>query len=254
MADRTYRVREFAALAGVTVRALHHYDRVGLLKPKRTQAGYRVYSDGDLEILEQIVALKFIGLPLSKIKRLLRRNRPDLVAALRAQRALLEDKKRLLERAIAAVGDVERTLQAGGDIDGGLFKHIIEVIEMQTKTDDWNEKYEALVKGKIERLQAMSPDAKAQLREQWAALFKDIERVLDQDPASPAVQQLADRWIGLLGAFAPKGTSSSPELLKQFGAAYPPAGQWPASVGQPQGPMGDRRIWDLMAKALAVRA
>jgi hypothetical protein len=56
---QTYRTREFAKLAGVTVRALHHYDRLGLLKPRRTPAGYRAYSTRDLEGLEQIVALKW---------------------------------------------------------------------------------------------------------------------------------------------------------------------------------------------------
>ena len=70
----TYRTREFSELAGVTVRTLHHYDRLGLLTPPRTHTGYRVYGEKDLETLEQIVALKFIGLPLSKIKTLLRRN------------------------------------------------------------------------------------------------------------------------------------------------------------------------------------
>jgi DNA-binding transcriptional MerR regulator len=50
-----YRVRAFAELAGVTVRALHHYDRLGLLKPRRTAAGYRVYTTADLPTLEQIV-------------------------------------------------------------------------------------------------------------------------------------------------------------------------------------------------------
>ena len=97
MAERTYRISEFALLAGVTVRALHHYDRLGLLKPRRTQTRYRVYSAKDLETLEQIVALKFIGLPLDKIKLLLRRNRFDLCTALRAQRTLLEHKKGLLD-------------------------------------------------------------------------------------------------------------------------------------------------------------
>jgi DNA-binding transcriptional MerR regulator len=59
-----YRAREFADLAGVTVRALHHYDRLAVLRPKRTESGYRLYSLRDLERLEQIVALKFLGLPL----------------------------------------------------------------------------------------------------------------------------------------------------------------------------------------------
>src|SRR5713101_3704201 len=110
MADRTYRIREFADLAGVTVRALHHYDRLGLLKPRRTQTGYRVYCAKDLETLEQIVALKFIGLPLKTIKLLLRRRPADLSTALRVQRALLEQKKCLLERAITAIGQAEETM------------------------------------------------------------------------------------------------------------------------------------------------
>jgi DNA-binding transcriptional MerR regulator len=93
MAERTYGIREFSELAGVTVRALHHYDRLGLLKPRRTQTGYRVYAAKELETLEQIVALKFIGLPLNKIKLLLRRNRFDLSTALRAQRTLLEQRR-----------------------------------------------------------------------------------------------------------------------------------------------------------------
>ena len=48
-ANRTYRTAAFAALAGVTSRALHHYDRLGLLRPKRSSAGYRMYSERDLE-------------------------------------------------------------------------------------------------------------------------------------------------------------------------------------------------------------
>ena len=51
--DRSYRVQEFAELAGTTVRALHHYDRLDLLKPRRTDAGYRLYQSHDLERLER---------------------------------------------------------------------------------------------------------------------------------------------------------------------------------------------------------
>lgn len=67
MESQTYRIDEFAKLAGVTARALRHYDRLGLLKPTRTQAGYRAYTERDLAFVEQIVALKFIGVPLKQI-------------------------------------------------------------------------------------------------------------------------------------------------------------------------------------------
>lgn len=80
---KTYQPHEFAKRAGVTVRALHHYDRLGLLKPSgRSGAGYRLYSDIDFVRLEQIVALKFIGFPLSQIRDLLNRKDLDLAATL----------------------------------------------------------------------------------------------------------------------------------------------------------------------------
>jgi DNA-binding transcriptional MerR regulator len=66
---RKYQVREFALLSGVTVRALHHYDRLGLLRPRRSHNGYRAYGEQDLARLEQIVALKFVGYPCAGSKR-----------------------------------------------------------------------------------------------------------------------------------------------------------------------------------------
>ena len=57
-----YQAHEFAGLAGVTIRTLHHYDRLGLLKPsRRTDAGYRLYNENDLVRLEQIIVLKFLA-------------------------------------------------------------------------------------------------------------------------------------------------------------------------------------------------
>jgi DNA-binding transcriptional MerR regulator len=91
---RTYRTAAFAALAGVTPRALRHYDRLGLLKPRRSEAGYRLYSERDLEALEAIVALKFIGVPLKEIAAIRRRAKGPFAQVLRAQREALEAKRR----------------------------------------------------------------------------------------------------------------------------------------------------------------
>jgi len=135
-----YRIREFAELAGVTVRALHHYDRLGLLKPGgRSRAGYRLYTDRDFARLEQIVVLKFLGLPLKQIGRLLRRE-SSLQDALRRQRLVLDEKRRRLAWAIDAIGEAERSLARGGEPDWDLFKSIVKEIEMQNETE-WAEKY-----------------------------------------------------------------------------------------------------------------
>src|SRR5262245_21834884 len=62
------RIHEFAKKTGVTVRTLHHYDRLGLLKPRRTRQGYRLYRENDTARVDQIAVLKFLGLSLTDIK------------------------------------------------------------------------------------------------------------------------------------------------------------------------------------------
>src|SRR5215210_9599079 len=106
-----YQASEFAEMTGVTVRALHHYDRLGLLKPSgRTTAGYRLYGERDLARLQQIVTLKFIGLSLKQIKQILDRDSFDLSTALRIQRKILGEKRRHLEMAMVAIEKAERLL------------------------------------------------------------------------------------------------------------------------------------------------
>ena len=134
--ERLYRASEFAALTGVTVRTLHHYDRAGLLRPSaRTGAGYRLYGAGEFARLQQILTLKFIGLPLEEIKRLLARRALDLGETLRLQRAALSEKRRQLDMALRAVEEAERVAGGGGEPDWDAFKKIVEVITMQHDTE-----------------------------------------------------------------------------------------------------------------------
>jgi DNA-binding transcriptional MerR regulator len=244
--ERTYRVHEFAALTGVSVRALHHYDRLGLLKPRRTASRYRLYVTGDVAVLEQIIALKFIGIPLRDMKQVLRTRPAEFRKALAAQRSLLEEKRRRLDRAIDAI---RRAEDAGGQQPEPL-KHIIEVIRMQEKRDEFRTQYDALVQGKIARLRALSPEAREQLRGQFAQLCKEVEGVLDHDPAGPRAQELAGRWLDLMGAFSPKG-AVDPQLLK-YAATYMSDGEWPAGAPRPEPPFG-RPVWEFIAKAIALR-
>ena len=234
-------------MTGVSVRTLHHYDRLGLLRPRRAASGYRIYVDADVAVLEQIVALKFIGVPLRDIKRLLRTAPGEFRQVLAAQRTLLEEKRRRLDLAIAAIRQAQ-------DVDAGqpaALKHIIEVINMQDNQDEFKKQYDALLQGKIERLKAMSPDARQQLRGQFAELCAEVQGALDQDPAGPRAQELAGRWLQLLGAMSPTGPVD-PQLLK-YEAAYLSDRGWPAGAPQPDPPFG-RPVWEFMAKAIAARS
>lgn len=199
-ADRTYRTAAFAALAGVTARALRHYDRLGLLSPKRSNAGYRVYSERDLETLEEIVALKFIGVPLKAIAAIRRRSSGSFADVLQAQRQTLEVKRNTLTRAIAAVAAAEKSLQSGSAIDAGLFRQIIEVMHMDTNHEETIANYTALLRAKVSHLSALSADERATLQQQWSALIEEVKGALHEDPAGAKAQTLLDRWVSLLQA------------------------------------------------------
>jgi DNA-binding transcriptional MerR regulator len=103
-------VGEVAALAGVTVRTLHHYDRIGLLSPsERTPAGYRRYTPSDLDRLHQVLVYRELGFPLEEIATLLDDPAADPLAHLRRQLALLRDR---LDRTRAMVAAVEKEMEA----------------------------------------------------------------------------------------------------------------------------------------------
>ena len=102
--SRTYQVKDAARLAGVSVRTLHHYDSIGLLKPSgRTDAGYRLYTDDDLLRLQQILIGRALGLSLEEIRRSLDDPRFDRKAALLEQKARLSERARETESMLRAI-------------------------------------------------------------------------------------------------------------------------------------------------------
>lgn len=112
-------VSRVAKLAHVTVRTLHHYDEIGLLPPsERTAAGYRVYTQADLERLQQILLYRELGFALEAIGQVLDQPAIDRRSALEAQRALLEEKKQRTEAVIRAVERTLTIMEEGGTMSG----------------------------------------------------------------------------------------------------------------------------------------
>src|SRR5688500_6165869 len=112
---RSYRIGELATLTRVSVRTLHHYDRIGLLRPALHSAGgYRMYGAAELLRLQQILTLRYLGFPLKRIGELLDRDDFTLVASLRVQRQVLHDRIAELERVSAAIGELVEQRRATG--------------------------------------------------------------------------------------------------------------------------------------------
>ncbi len=107
-------VSQVARLAGVSVRTLHHYDELGLLRPSgRSQAGYRLYEQADLQRLQQVLFFKELGFPLEEILRLVSDRAFDLRAALRMQRQLLTERATRVQALIQAVDAALESLERG---------------------------------------------------------------------------------------------------------------------------------------------
>jgi MerR family transcriptional regulator, thiopeptide resistance regulator len=219
--DRHYKVHEFAQLAGVTVKALHHYDRLGLLRPARTDTGYRAYRQRDLETLEQIVALKFLGLPLKQIGVVLRRA-AQLPEALRFQRRALEEKRELLGRAIRAIRAAEESLDSGQPAEAAILKTIIEVIDMQDGVSVMKKYYSEEAWETYQRYYEEGPSP------EWRQLYRDGEALLGTDPGSEAAQALVPRWFEL----SRRAFTGDPEVLTDSPTAWMDRQHWPPVMKQ----------------------
>ncbi len=189
--SRLYHVHEFAELAGVTVKALHHYDRLGLLKPTRTDAGYRMYADADLERLEHILALKFLGFSLKQVRAILERTALEWAEALRWQRKAIEDTQAHLGRALQAIRAAEHAVDSGQPVDTAILKRIIEVINVQHDIELMKKYYSEEAWERRRRYYEEGPSA------EWQALYREVLALIGTDPGSDQAQEVADRWLAL---------------------------------------------------------
>ncbi len=248
--NKLYHAREFAVLAGVSVRALHHYDRLQLLQPQRTDAGYRLYSLRELERLQQIIALKFLGLSLSQIKDLLDRETRNLPDVLQSQRQALEEKRRHVESAIRAIEEAQRTIYPGRQPDAAILKKLIEVMTMQDNKDFMTKYYSEGAQAKMaDRRETWTPELQQQMTADWMNLFHDVEAALGEDPAGEKAQALAARWTTLVNRF----TGGDPEMNVGLRNAWADREHWPATPQGQTAAFSNRDVWQFIGRAMTHR-
>ena len=215
-----YLIKEFARLTQTTVRTLHHYDQIGLLRPSgRRPNGYRVYTRTDLLRLEQIIALRFLGLSLREIQRILESPRLTLEKSLKSQAEILADEVRRLQGARRALQQVLGQLKKGKKVDFDKVIMIIKEIQMsEEKKKNWAEKFFTPEEMKeFEEIgRRYAPGQMEAYQKKWADLIEEVKRNLDTNPTSPAGQDLARRWQALFN----EAYAGHPNLRKKIGEAY----------------------------------
>jgi DNA-binding transcriptional MerR regulator len=227
----TFRIQEFAKLAGVTVRALHHYDRLKLLSPAhRSERGYRLYCHEDLGRLERILALRYLGLSLHEIAALLDapagHGAEPLAVTLARQRAALRERRDGLDRVLRSIEHAQRRAQDSAEPEWLLYQSILKEIHMQEATD-WRAKYyspEAFEKLRTQRA-SMTGEQWVDAGARWKALLADIQSALDGEisPDSAEGRALVARWIRLGDEF----TFGDPEIAEGMRRMNDDENHWP---------------------------
>ena len=109
-----YSIRDLSKMAGVSTRTLRYYDEIDILKPaKISDSGYRVYSDNEIDILQQILFYKELGLDLKTIKQILSSPSFDIVEALYKHKKALIEKKAQIDLLIKNVEDTIKSKEGG---------------------------------------------------------------------------------------------------------------------------------------------
>ena len=120
-------VKEISDVTGISVRTLHYYDEIGLLKPtKKSDAGYRLYDDKALETLQQVLFFREFDIPLKEIKAVMENPVLERNQILQMQRKMLVAKKERMERLINSIDDI---LKGDNKMDFAIFSKT-EVEEM----------------------------------------------------------------------------------------------------------------------------
>ena len=229
-----YRIGEFAALTGVTVRALQHYDHLGLLTPRRTDSGHRVYAETDRRRVRHILALRAIGLSLQQIADLVNGPASHLPEAFRAQRTRLEQSRSGIDEAL-------RLLQAlnASEVEPGesLLDRLAASVDMQDALESMRAYFsdEAWTKWG-ERYFHDWPSAA------WRALFRDIEASLGDDPASAHSQQLLQRATTLWDAEIGSDDALKRAVREGYGRAWRSRDRWPREM---QRRYAEFQIWEI---------
>lgn len=164
--DQPLAVGDLARATGLTVRTLHHYDRLGLLSPGRDAAGRRRYGLAETRRLHQIIALRGFGLPLAEIARLLEGGGPDPLGLLRRQLEQAEERiaaaQRLRRSLLAAIGGLT---SLEGEVTGRQFVELIErMITVDRKLT--REQLEQMTEQRRQLTARLTPEELAQLQRQ----------------------------------------------------------------------------------------
>jgi DNA-binding transcriptional MerR regulator len=247
---KSFSPANFAKLAGVTVRTLHHYDQIGLLTPVREpEHGWREYEIRDLLRLQQIQTLQWMGLSLAEIKEILNRPTFDIRGSLMVQKAALELQIEQQQKVIAAIEELVNLLSRDGmdDLPPATLGMLIQSVHPANYASMMRKYYnEEALQALIERQKAIPESDIRAAEAEWEQIFAAFERHRTLPPDHPTLQALAAQMDALIRSF----TGDHPALQNALRAMYEDAAAEGRSPHPPGAPDLDPAVEALRKAAL----
>jgi DNA-binding transcriptional MerR regulator len=232
-----FTVGELSRLTGVTVRALHHYDEIGLVRPsQRTAAGYRLYDDRDATRLQQVLVFRELGVPLDEIGPAIDAA-ADRAALLRRHRAMLAEKRTRIDAMLAAVDAALEVLEKDRKMQPEDFKAMFDGFNPTDHDAETRQRW-----GNTPAFQEASRRTRQYGKPEWEAIRNESEEIYGRlhqlmqrgaalsDPAVRAAvedhRKHIDRW------FYP----CSVEMHKGLGEMYVADPRFTATLDKKGGP------------------
>lgn len=207
-------VHEVSELAGVSIRALHHYDRIGLLRPTEvTEAGYRLYDDMALERLQYILLFRELEFPLKEIKSILDSPSFDRNRALEQQITLLEMKKEHLENLIGLAREIKTTGVSKLDFKSFDTRKMEEYARQARESWGQTEAYQEYERKSAGR----GPELERQLSAGLMKIIAEFGKMKESGPAGDAVQAQVEK---LQKYISDHYYACSDEILSSLGQMY----------------------------------
>jgi len=193
------KVGELARRTGLTIRALHHYDEIGLLKPSQhSEAGYRLYSAGDVARLQQVLSLRQLGFSLEEVRDCLDRPGFSPLESIRLHIGRLREQVEMQRELCEKLEAIAAHFRAAEEVSADEF---LRVIERMTMIENYYtpEQMESIKT----RGEQMGEEAIRQSQVDWAELIAQVraEKEKGTDPTDPKVQAMARRWMDLVEGF-----------------------------------------------------
>lgn len=193
---KVYSIGQLSKKTAVTIRTLDYYDEIGLLKPSsKTEGGHRLYSDDDVMKLQRILALKYMGFSLEKIRAVLEETKSgSWQQSLKQQLDMVRQEQKHLKIIEQALIGVSYAIEMEGDIDWQMIFDIIHLFQDPNSAFAPYESY--LNNEQMQMLLKINEKLSDDDIREWISSINEIKNNLNLDPASETARVLVENWTG----------------------------------------------------------